>query len=142
MIIPDVNLLLYAHNEDSSLYLKASTWWTNIISKEMSLGLPWIIIVAFIRLITSQSVLPHPTSSDQAIDIVNSWLELSNVQVIEPGRKHLNILREILKQGNATSRLTTDAHIAALAIEYSAEIHSNDLDFARFSGLKFHNPLK
>ncbi len=77
----------------------------------------------------------------QYVARVAEWFTCPNVAVLEPGRRHWAILSDLLERLGAGGDLVTDAHIAALAIEHQAELHSNDADFTRFSGLRLVNPL-
>ncbi len=141
MILPDINLLVYAYNADAPCHLKAKAWWERILSEYEDVAMPWIVSHGFIRLMTHPRVLDRPLRVETAILHVRKWLDWPSVQIIEPGRRHLDILASILKEVGSGGNLTTDAVLAALAIEYRCELHSNDADFARFSGLRWINPL-
>jgi len=141
MIIPDVNLLIYAYNADAPHHLCAKTWWESLLNGQQRVGLPWAVMCGFIRLMTHARVLQIPLPPKAAIAHVQSWLARDCVQLVDPGPKHLALLEQLLVQAGIAGAITTDAHLAALAIEWQAELHSNDHDFARFSGLRWHNPL-
>ncbi len=83
-----------------------------------------------------------PSLADSMITSQHSWLSCTQTQIVVPGPQHLAILAEIMDESRASGRLTTDAHLAAMAIETQSELHSNDLDFARFPGLRWRNPLE
>jgi hypothetical protein len=83
----------------------------------------------------------RPLPVDTAFDLVASWLDQPSAAIVHPGPRHLQILRELLLPLGAGGNLTSDAHLAALAIEHRAELCSSDTDFARFKGLKWRNPL-
>lgn len=141
MIVPDINLLVYAYNSDAVAHTEARQWWENLLSSNDTVAIPWAVICGFVRLMTHPAVLVVPMGTAQAFKHVRSWLSLPNVQVLEPGPRHLEIFENALKQAGVGGNLVTDAHIAALALEYQAQVHSNDADFARFPGLRWHNPL-
>lgn len=141
MIIPDVNLLIYAYNTDAPHHSTASQWWGGAMSGCQDVGIPWVVAMGFLRLMTNGKVMKRPLTAAEALAHIRSWLERPQARVITPGPRHLSILDSFADQQLLTSPLTTDAHIAALAIEFEAELHSNDLDFARFPGLRRHNPL-
>lgn len=140
MIIPDINLLLYAYNSGAIDHAPARRWWEDLLSSEERVGLAWIVILGFVRLSTTRGVLHTPVSPADALARVQSWLEQPGVSILNPGPRHLTELRTALA-GTAGGPLTTDAHLAALAIEHQAELHSNDDDFSRFQGLRWRNPL-
>lgn len=141
MIIPDVNLLIYAYNEAAPRHVDARAWWETLLSNPNRVGLPWAVIFGFVRLVTHPRVLTDPLHPSTALDHVEAWLARADVQIVEPGPRHLSIVRNLFEATGVAASLTTDTHIAALAIEHQCELHSNDADFARFPGLRWRNPL-
>jgi toxin-antitoxin system PIN domain toxin len=140
MIIPDLNLLLYAYNAGATHHRTARRWWEGLLAGDQPVGIPWVVILGFIRLSTTRGVFREPAKPGEALERVASWLEQPGAFVLNPGTGHLDVLRRTLTC-TAGGSLTTDAHLAALAIEHQAELHSNDSDFARFPGLRWRNPL-
>jgi len=141
MIIPDVNLLVYAHNRAAAAHERARVWWQELVDRERTVALPWAVTIGFVRLVTHPSVLVAPLAPLDALAYVRGWLELPSVRVVEPGSRHLEVLAELFGSTGVGGSLTTDTHLAALAIEHQAELHSNDADFGRFPGLRWRNPL-
>ncbi len=141
MIVPDINLLLYAYNPGARHHAAARAWWEGLLRSGGSVGIPWIVILGFVRLSTTRGIFASPVTPGEAMDRVASWLEQPAASVLQPGVRHLEILRQMLDE-TPGGPLTTDAHLAALAIEHQAELHSNDSDFARFPGLRWHDPLR
>ena len=141
MIVLDANLLLYAIYEDAPLHRKAKSWLESAISGPDAVGFSWNVLLAFLRLTTRPGLFRHPLSVETALDLIATWLEQPSATVIHAGPRHLRILRELLLPMGAGGNLTSDAHLAALAIEHGAELCSSDTDFARFQGLKWSNPL-
>lgn len=141
MIVPDVNLLVYAYNTGAPAHRVARRWWEDLLSGEQAIRLPWVVSCGFVRLMTHSTVLLTPLPTGDAVAHVRSWLAQPNVEVLNPGPRHLEYLARVLDQAGTGGNLVTDAHIAAMAMEMQAEVHSNDADFARFSGLRWHNPL-
>ena len=141
MIIPDVNLLVYAYNADAPAHAPAKSWLEEIMNAQRPIGLPWVAILGFIRLMSHPKVLNEPLRPKAAFHHVGYWLGRAHVQILDPGPRHFSILQELLVSLGVAANLTTDAHLAAIAIEYQAELCSNDADFARFSGLRWSNPL-
>lgn len=142
MIIPDVNLLVYAHNSAAPLHAASRRWWEDLINREQPIGLPWVVALGFLRLVTHPSVLSEPLSPLDALAHVREWLAQSSVGILEPGPGHLTIVETLFVATGVAASLTTDTHLAALAIEHQAELHSNDTDFGRFPGLRWKNPLR
>lgn len=141
MTVPDLNLLVYAYNADAPHHAAAKRWWEHTMSTTDTVGLPWAVCLGFLRLMTSRKVLARPWSAEEILAVIRSWLERPQVQVLQPGPRHLEILEGFARARVLASELTTDAHLAALAIEQQAELCSNDSDFARFPGLRWINPL-
>ena len=142
MILPDINLLIYAYNSSAPGHLMAKSWWEACLSEDRPVGLPWAVLLGYLRLMTSRNVLVAPLSPEEATGHVRSWLERPQAQILHPGPRHLDLLEGLLHGARISGSLTTDAHLAALAIEHQAELHSNDTDFARFPGLRWTNPLQ
>lgn len=142
MILPDLNLLVYAYNSDAPAHTQAKVWWESALSENRPVGLPWAVILGFLRLMTSRRVVVDPMTTQEAIGHIRSWLERPQVQVLVPGPSHLDLLDSLTRDSRASGGLTTDIHLAALAIENQAELHTNDRDFSRFPGLRWTNPLQ
>jgi hypothetical protein len=141
MIFVDVNLLLYAVDERSARNRAAHRWLESVLSGDETLGLPWMVLLAFLRLSTKPGLFARPLSIEQAIDVMDAWLEMPMVSVPQPGPGHARHLRSLLLHAGTGGDLTSDAHVAALALEYGAEICTADRDFARFPGVRWRNPL-
>lgn len=142
MIIPDINLLVYAYNRDAPHHERARLWWEGLLNTDERVGLPWAVCLGFVRLMTHRAVLLRPLTTGDAIRHVRSWHARPNAAVVEPGPQHLSLLDELLRQSGTGGNLATDAHLAALAIEHQCTLHSSDADFSRFSGLRWDNPLQ
>jgi len=141
VIIPDVNLLVYAYNSDAPRHARARQWWEDAVRGTQPIGIAWVVALGFARVITSRAVMARPMETATALRHVRTWLEQPSVRVVQPGPRHLDILGGFAEAGAITSAIVTDAHIAALAVENQSEVHSNDTDFGRFPGLRWTNPL-
>lgn len=141
MKVIDLNLLLYAINRDSAHYRAAHAWLERTLTGEEPVALPWVVLLGFLRLATHARVFPHPLSPAQALQVVDGWLALPAVVPLSPAGDHWRLLRGLVAESGTAGNLTTDAHLAALAIENGAELCSTDADFARFRGLRWANPL-
>ena len=141
MILLDANLLIYAVNRDAPHHEAARSWFERALSGEERVGLPWVCLLAFLRLTTRPGILANPLSVEQATDYVESWLKQPFVEAVAPGAGHWPIFRHLLLATGTAGNLTTDLHLAAMAIEQGAPIYSADHDFQRFAGLDHINPL-
>jgi toxin-antitoxin system PIN domain toxin len=141
VIVPDVNLLLYAHFDVFEQHEPAREWWQGLLSDKHEVGIATIVVFGFVRVATNRRVFKPPMTVVDALGAVEGWLARPNVRVLVPGPRHLEIAFGLLRAAGTGGDLTTDAQIAALALEHQAELHSNDSDFARFSGLRWIDPL-
>ena len=141
MILLDANLLIYAVNEDAPLHRKAKSWLESALSGPDTVGFAWNVLVAFLRLTTRPGLFRRPLPLGTAFELIASWLDHPSATVVHPSPRHLRILRGLLLPMGTGGNLTSDAHLAALAIEHGAELCSSDTDFARFPGLRWRNPL-
>jgi uncharacterized protein len=141
MIIPDVNLLVYAVNQDAPNHQRARAWLEQTLSGSETVGLPWLVLVAFLRLTTHPRIFETPLETASALDYVNGWLAQPCARAVEPGDRHWLVLSQLLRNAGSAGNLSNDAHLAAIAIEHNATLHSADNDFRRFPKLKFKNPL-
>lgn len=141
MKIPDANLLLYAVDGASPRHAAARRWLEDRLSGTETVGFAWVVLLAFLRLGTNPRVFRDPLHPREALDLIEEWLAQPCAAVVEPTDRHPAILRELLEPLGTAGNLTTDAHLAALAIEHGAELCSSDADFSRFPGLRWTDPL-
>lgn len=141
MKLVDANVLLYAVNEDAPQHSKARAWLENALTGPEPVGFDWTVLLAFLRLSTRSAVFPRPLSVAQAMEVVASWLGQPCAEIVDPAERHLDVLRRLLEPLSTAGNLTSDAHLAALALEFGAELCSCDADFGRFPSLRWTNPL-
>jgi len=142
VILVDLNLLIYSTNQDSPHHPKALAWLESVLSGEETVGIAWSVLLGFLRLSTRPVAFTQPLTSDQAFDVLESWLSRPCVTILHPGELHWSTLRGLLEQAGTAGNLCNDAHLAALALEYGATLCSTDNDFLRFGKrLRFVNPL-
>jgi len=140
MILIDANLLVYAHVENMPQHASARKWLDVQLNGVAPVGLPWASLLAFVRLVSNPRIFEQPEPIVHAWDQVEQWLSLEPVWIPQPTGHHQEILGILLKQAER-SNLVPDAHLAALAMEHGLTLYSADGDFARFSNLKWTNPL-
>jgi len=138
----DLNLLLYAVNCDGPHHRRARSWLEDVLSQDEPIALPWVVLLGFLRISTNRRIFPQPLTPEQAFAVVDGWLAQPCVRILHPGAEHWRVLRVLLADAGTAGNLTTDAHIAALAIENGCELCSTDSDFARFARLDWLNPLQ
>lgn len=142
MILVDTNILLYAEDQTSPQHLVAREWWDAQLSGSSPVCLCWPVIGAFVRISSNGRVFETPLSLAQSVKRVQSWLNQPCIRLIEPTDRHWLVFQRMLIDGQALGNLVTDAHIAALAVQYGCELMSTDADFARFPLVKWINPLR
>lgn len=142
MKIPDANVLIYAVNRSAPQHAQARDWLDRSLGASESVAFAWVALLAFVRITTKVGLLPNPLSVSTALDVVDAWLAQPPAQTAVPGTRHAEILRRLLESAGTGGNLTSDAHLAALAIEHGAELWTFDNDFRRFSGLAVRTPGK
>ena len=140
MTIVDLNVVLYAVNASSARHAEALSWWESAIGGAEPVGLAWPVISGFLRLSTHAAILPRPLTVEQACDRVSRWLAQPSIRVVRETDEHWRHLQRLLSATGTGGNLTSDAHLAALAISHGATLISFDNDFARFPGLRRINP--
>lgn len=141
MIVLDANILLYAYDSASSEHTKAREWVERTFSDATPVGLPWQTVAAFLRIMTNPKLPGERFTPQEAVHLVDTWLNQPNVRLLAPGEDHWPLFRQMIVDGQAHGPLISDAQLAALAIEYGGVLHTTDRDFARFPGLRWVSPL-
>jgi uncharacterized protein len=137
----DANLVLWAHHLQFPRHADAREWWRDTLSHQPRVGIPWPVILAFVRVSSHRRILERPVSLPDAWAEAGRWLDRPNVWVPVPTERHRSVLGRLLIDGQAGGNHTTDAHLAALAVEWGLQLLSADRDFARYPGLNWRNPL-
>ena len=141
MILIDANLLLYAYDPRSHEHEAAKAWLEATLSGSPLVRFAWLTLWAFLRISTNSRVYERPLSPAEAAQAVSAWLAQPSAGVLDPGERHWEILRRLTHDGQSSGPLVMDAALAAIAIEHGATLQTTDRDFARFSGLRWVNPL-
>jgi toxin-antitoxin system PIN domain toxin len=141
VILPDINLLIYAYDSNSAFHRKAAAWWQNCLSGTELVGLPLVVLFGFVRIATHSRIFQHPMTAAEAADVVRSWLIQPCVRVLQADGELVEPALKLIEGIGSAGNLVTDAQIAALAIEHSAVVHTADPDFLRFPRLRWFNPL-
>jgi uncharacterized protein len=137
MIVPDLNLLIYAYNLGAPHHAQAKQWWEDVMTNREPVGMPLTVALGFIRLMTNPRVVQPPMPLSDALAEVRRWFSSPNVTLLQVTVQHWDHLEKIGWTGPDVS----DAHLAAIAMEHGGELHTNDADFARCPGLRWKNPI-
>lgn len=140
-MLVDANLLLYAVDETSPHHERSARWWTDALNGERRVALPMQTIGAFLRIITHPRILESPLSASDAWDHVKAWLASDPVWIPPTSARTARLLGELIGRYGVTGNLVPDAQLAALAIEHGLSLVSADTDFARFTELRWENPI-
>jgi len=136
----DANVLLYAVDESARQHLASRDWLNDALSAGEPVALPWLCLVAFIRISTDARIFTRPLTTDQACGVVSAWTARPNVTPAPPTSRHAEVMAELLRPIGAGGNLVNDAYLAALAVCHQATIITFDNDFGRFPGVRWQTP--
>lgn len=140
MVVVDANVLLYAVDSTATHHDAARAWLDASLAGAEAVGLAWVALLAFVRISTNGSILPTPMAIGDALAQVESWLGAPAAVVVHPTSRHAAVLGGLLREAGTAGNLTTDAHLATLAVEHGADIVSYDRVFGRFAGIRHRVP--
>ena len=141
MILPDVNVLLYAFRTDADEHTGYRRWLTNVVSGDAAYGMSPQVLSSVVRIATHPRVFARPSELDEVLAFARTLLEQPHCQVVTPGDRHFDIFCDLCREVRAAGNLVQDAWLAALAIESGCDWITTDRDFARFPGLAWRAPL-
>jgi toxin-antitoxin system PIN domain toxin len=141
VILPDVNVLVYAHREDTPNHAAYRAWLESVINSDEAYGMADLVLSGFLRVVTHPRVFAHPSELDHALDFVAEVRSQPNCVLVQPGPRHWAIFVRLCRSANAKGNLVPDAYLAALAIESGSEWITTDRDYSRFPQLSWRHPL-
>jgi uncharacterized protein len=141
LILPDVNILIYAHRPESPDHAEYGAWLTRITEGDEPFACSELVLSAFVRVVTFSKAFRTPTPVDAAFSFISPILASPSCTIVRPGDRHFSIFEGLCRASNARGKLVADAYHAALAIEHGCEFVTTDIDFARFPGLRWSHPL-
>jgi len=141
MILPDINILLYAYNPHVPQHHAAARWWEGAMNGDELIGLPNEVTFGFVRIATNPRLGAAAVTVDRARQVVDTWLALPVVCILTPPADRFAKVMTLVTQAMGSGPLISDAVLASYAIENRAVLHTNDADFSRFPALKWRNPL-
>lgn len=142
MILPDVNVLIYAHREDVSDHARYRSWLEGLINGDEAYGISELVLSGFVRVVTHAKVFKRPSPLSDALAFTSQLREPPNSVRVEPSVRHWDLFQRLCRESDARGNLVPDAYLAALAIESGCEWITTDRDFSRFRGLRWRHPLE
>ena len=140
-MLVDANLLLFAADRTAHSHLRAAAWLEERLNGDRRVGLPWESLTAFVRIATHPRASTHPLTPAEAWNFVDAWLSAPASWIPQPTEAHADVLGRLIRSYRLSGNLIPDGHLAALAIEHGLEICSADTDFARFTEIRWQNPI-
>ncbi len=141
-MLVDANVLLFAVDRESRFHAAAASWLAPQLSGTRRVGLPWQVLVAFVRISTHPRAAARPLTPEGAWSFVEDWLGADVAWIPQPTEQHATVLRSLITTYGLRGNLVSDAHLAAIAVEHGLTICSADTDFARFREIQWENPLQ
>jgi len=141
VVLPDVNVLVYAHREDATHHAACRAWVETVINGDESFGLSDLVLSGFVRVVTHPKVFTRPSSLADALEFTEQLRGRPNCLPVAPGRRHWGIFQTLCVEAGAKGNLVPDAFLAAMAIEAGCEWITTDRDFSRFKGLRWRHPV-
>jgi len=142
VIVPDVNVLVYAHRRESPDHDRYGAWLAQLAAGPQPFGLFDLVGSAFVRIVTNPRIWQQPTRAETAVEFVDRLRARRACRVLLPGQESWALFARLATETNATGKLVADAYLAALTIEHGATLATCDGDFARFAGLRWAHPLQ
>ncbi len=141
MILPDVNVLLYAFRRDSARHDEYHAWLEEVVNGDAAYGMSPQVLSGLVRICTHRRIYVHPSPTAEALTFCEALLQPQHCRMVQPGPRHWGIFTDLCQRSRATGNLVQDAWFAALAIESGCEWMTTDRDYARFPGLRWREPL-
>ena len=141
MILPDVNVLIYAHRRDAADHARYRTWLAEVVLADEAYAVAELVLSSVVRILSNRRIFRAPSTTEEALTFTEYLLAQPNCTPVSPGSRHWTIFTRLCRESGARGPLVPDAYLAALAIEHGCEWITTDRDFARFKGLRWRHPL-
>lgn len=142
MVLPDVNVLVYAHREDTADHPAYREWVEGVVNGDEAYGLSELVLSGFVRVVTHPKVFRRPSRPADAFAFAEQLRAQPNCTPVRPGARHWELFSRLCRECDAKGNLVPDAYYAAMAIESGCEWITTDRDYARFTGLRWRHPLR
>ncbi|MCA9591807.1 MAG: type II toxin-antitoxin system VapC family toxin [Myxococcales bacterium] len=142
MLLPDVNVLIYAHRREAPEHDRYARWLEDLAEGAEPFAISELGASGFVRIVTNPRIWEHPTTTPDAFEFVRRLRDRSNARLLTHGARSWEIFERLCVAAKARGKLVADAYHAALAMEHGCEFVTADSDFARFAGLRHRHPLQ
>lgn len=142
VLLPDVNVLVYAHREDAPHHKPCRDWLETLVNGPESFAFSELVLSGFLRVVTHPKVFARPSPLADALTFAEQLRSQPNAVAIAPGQRHWTIFQTLCVDAGTKGNLVADAYLAAMAIEAGCEWVTTDRDFSRFKGLRWRHPLQ
>ena len=143
MLLPDVNVLIYAHREDSTPeHDRYAAWLTRLATGPEPFALSVLVLAGLVRIVTNARIFERPSTADEVFAFIAELADRPTARVVGPGPDHMAIFERLCRDAGAAGKLVADAQHAAVAIEHGCTLVSTDADFSRFADLRWRHPLR
>jgi len=141
MLLPDVNVLIYAHREDHPENRLYAEWLVGVVNASEPFALAGLVLSSFLRIVTNRKIFKPATPMDVALEFCQELIRQPRSVVLRPSIRHWEVFVDLIRSAEVKGPMVSDAYLAALAIEHGCEFVTTDSDFARFRGLRWKHPL-
>ena len=140
MFLLDVNVVLAAHRQDHPHHRPVRAWFDATLAGDEPFAVPVTVWASFLRLATNRRIFDVPTPPADAFAFIDAVCAQPLHLRLDPGPRHVALLRRLCDEADAVGDLVPDAVIGAIALEYSCEVVTLDRDFARFQSVRHRRP--
>lgn len=140
VILPDVNVLVYAYRQDAPKHARYRRWLKGVVDGPEAYGLSDLVLAGFLRVVTHPRVFSPPSPTAHALGFAEALRGHPNCVSVAPGQRHWSLFTDLCREARVKGNLVPDAYLAALAIESGSEWMTTDRDYSRFPGLRWRDP--
>ena len=142
MLLPDVNVLLYAHRKDGHPeHVRYAAWVTALATGVEPFALSVLVLTGVVRIATNPRIFPRPSTLAEVLAFTSELIRQPMARLVGPGPRHWELVTELCRRSGATAKLVADAAHAAVALEHGCTFVTTDSDFGRFPSLRWRHPL-
>lgn len=143
MILPDVNVLVYAFRREAQDHDRYAAWLSQVVSGSDELGLHDLPLSGFVRIVTNPRMVENPAPTDTALRFVHRLIAARRARWLSSGPLTWDRLADLAREDpGVRGNLLPDAHLAAVSLAHGCRLATADRGFARFPGLRWFDPVR